>query len=392
MTAGADTLPKLLARNAAHHPFAIAMREKRLGIWHSTTWSEYQARVKRRALGLVAIGVRAADVIGLIGDNRPDWVIGEIATHVCRALSLGIYRDALDDEVAYLITLAGARIVLVEDEEQVDKLLGLGDRIACVERIVYSDARGMAKYRDPRLMPASELDRLGDELATREPPRYEELVDATDGEDAAILCATSGTTAHPKLAVLSAGRLIRHSESYLALDPKGPDDEYVSVLPLAWIMEQVYALGKAMLTRMRVNFVEEPETTLADLREIGPTFVLFAPRVWEQIAADIQARMLDASPIKRLAYAIGMKLGLPSSASPGPLRAALADLVLFRALRDRVGFSRLRSAATGGAALGPDTFRFFQALGVPLRQLYGQTELMGAYTIHRADDVRFETV
>ena len=261
MKNSADSLPKLLARNAADHPNEIALREKQLGIWHVITWADYQAQVKRRALGLVAIGARQADVVGLIGDNRPEWVIGEIAAHACGALSLGIYRDALDEEVAYLITHAGVRFVLAEDEEQVDKLLGLGDRIPGVERIFYSDPRGMGKYRDPRLMPIAELDRLGDELAAQQPSLYAELVDATSGEDAAILCTTSGTTSNPKLAMLSAGRLIRHSESYLAVDPKGPRDEYVSVLPLPWIMEQVYALGKALVTRMRVSFVEEPETT-----------------------------------------------------------------------------------------------------------------------------------
>ncbi|OYY25711.1 MAG: long-chain fatty acid--CoA ligase, partial [Azorhizobium sp. 35-67-15] len=170
----------------------------------------------------------------------------------------------------------------------------------------------------------------------------------------------------------------------------GPDDEYVSVLQMPWIMEQIYAFGQALLSRMKVNFVEEPETTMADMREIGPTFVLFAPRVWEQIAADVRARMMDASVLKRAMFDLGMKLGL--AALDRGQRSGFADFILFRALRDRLGFSHLKSAATGGAALGPDTFRFFLALGVPMRQLYGQTELLGAYTIHTASDVDFDTV
>jgi long-chain acyl-CoA synthetase len=283
-------------------------------------------------------------------------------------------------------------VVLVEDEEQADKLLGLGERLQHVRRIVYTDPRGMKKYADPRLMPASELDRLGEQLGVQQPGFYEGLVQRSCGDDAAILCTTSGTTAHPKLATLSAGRLIRHCERYLAVDPKGPHDEYVSVLPLPWIMEQIYVLGEALISRMRVSFVEEPETTMADMREIGPTFVLFAPRVWEQIAADVRARVMEASPLKRLAYHAGMRLGMAASDRDPGHRSMLADLLLFRALRDTLGFSRLRSAATGGAALGPETFRFFQALGVPLRQLYGQTELLGAYTIHKAGEVDYETV
>jgi len=390
MGPAADTFPKLLARNASRHPNDIALREKEFGIWRSYSWTEYAQRVQRRALGLAAIGVKPGEVIGLIGDNRPDWVFSEIAAHALRAMSLGIYRDALDEEVAYLINFADVRLLVAEDEEQVDKLLNLGTRIPKVTRIIYSDPRGMKKYADARLMPASELDRLGEELGAQQPRFYESLVQRTSGDDVAILCTTSGTMAHPKLAMLSAGRFLRHCSRYLSVDPKGPDDEYVSVLPLPWIMEQIYVLGEALLSRMRVSFAEEPDTTMADMREIGPTFVLFAPRVWEQIAADVRARIMEASPFKRLAYRAGMSLGM--AALDKGRRSRLADVMLFNALRDRLGFSRLSSAATGGAALGPDTFRFLQALGVPLRQLYGQTELLGAYTIHRPGEVDYETV
>jgi long-chain acyl-CoA synthetase len=390
MAPALDTFPKLLARHAAEHPDDVALREKDFGIWQSITWAEYQERVRRCALGLHHLGVGRGDVVGLIGDNRPDWVIGEIASHALGAMSLGLYRDALEEEVAYLVNYAGVKVVLAEDEEQVDKLLGLGDRIPTVEMIVYADPRGMRKYDDSRLMPASELDRVGRQLAAEQPHLYDGFVAAGSGRDVSVLCSTSGTTAHPKLAMLAAGAVIDHCKKYLAVDPKGPQDEYVSVLPLPWIMEQIYAVGKALVSRMRVNFVEEPETVMSDMREIGPTFVLLAPRVWEQIAADVRARMMDASPLKRFAFDLGMRIGTAGLARGR--RSRLSDILLFRALRDRVGFTRLRSAATGGAALGPDTFRFFLALGVPLRQIYGQTELMGAYTMHRAGDVDFDTV
>lgn len=385
-----DTLPKVLDYNARHFPNEVALREKDLGIWHSLTWAQYRDRVKSFALGLRQLGVQPGDVVGLIGDNRPDWVCGEIAAHAVGALSLGIYRDVLDDELAYLVGYAGVSVVFAEDEEQVDKLLNLGDRLSTVRHIIYSDPRGMRKYSDPRLMRVTELVRLGEELAAREPDLYGRLVAQTRGEDVAILCTTSGTTSNPKLAMLPAGRLLRHCASYLSVDPRAPGDNYVSVLPLPWIMEQIYALGEALLTRMVVNFVEEPETMMHDFREIGPAFVLFAPRVWEAIAADVRARIMDASPFKRWMFDLGMRLGLKALERGG--RSWLADVILFRALRDRLGFTYLKSAATGGAALGPDTFRFFQALGVPLRQIYGQTETMGAYTVHRAEDVDYETV
>ena len=367
----------------------MALRVKDLGIWHSLTWGEYQTRVKIFALGLHHFGIGRGDVVGLIGDNRPDWVCGEIAAHAVGAMSLGMYRDALDEEVAFLITYSGARAIFAEDEEQVDKLLALGDRIGTVRLIVYSDPRGMRKHSDPRLISVTELMHHGDAVASEYPPSttswwrrqrarmWRPVHDiGHDGQSQAGDAA--GRAHHPPLRQL------------LGVDAKGPRDEYVSVLPLPWIMEQVYVLGKALLSRMTVNFVEETETMMSDFREVGPTFVLFAPRVWEQIAADVRARIMDASPLKRRLYEYGMKLGL--AALDQGKRSWLADLLLFRALRDRLGFSNLRSAATGGAALGPETFRFFMAMGVPLRQLYGQTETLGAYTIHAAGDVNFDTV
>lgn len=385
----ADTYPKMLRLNAKEHGADVALREKDYGLWRSFTWNDYHARVRDFALGMVELGLGKDDVIGIVGDNRPDWVAGEIAAHAIGGMSLGLYRDALEEEIAYLIGYGEARLVFAEDEEQVDKLLGLAERAPSLRHIVYSDPRGMRKYDDPRLISAEKLSELGRARAAREPELYDRMVDATEGDAVAILCTTSGTTAQPKLAMLSAGRVLRHCAAYLAFDPKGPDDEYVSVLPLPWIMEQVYVLGKGLLCRMKINFVESAETMMNDFREIAPTFVLFAPRLWEGIAADVRARVMDASPFKQSLYEAGMKSGL--SALEQGKSSALANMLLFRALRDRLGFTRLRSAATGGAALGPDTFKFFRAMGVPLRTLYGQTELLGAYTLHRPDAVDPDT-
>ncbi|HEV2626149.1 MAG TPA: AMP-binding protein, partial [Xanthobacteraceae bacterium] len=383
--ARADTFPKLLRLNAIEHGGDVALREKTLGLWREFTWNDYQVRVRDFTLGLVEFGLGTSDVIAIIGDNRPDWAAAEIAAHAIGAMSLGIYRDALDEEVSYLLNYSEAKLVFAEDEEQVDKLLGLGDRIPHVRHIVYSDPRGMRKYDDARLIFADDLAAKGRGRAAREPDAYDKLVDATSGDVVAILCTTSGTTAQPKLAMLAAGRVLRHCAIYLAFDPKGPSDEYVSVLPLPWIMEQVYAMGKGLLCRMKINFVEHADTMMSDFREIAPTFVLFAPRVWEAIAAGVRARIMDASVFKQWLFGIGMKVGL--AALDRGRRSIIAERLLFHALRDRLGFTRLRSAATGGAALGPDTFRFFRVMGVPLRTLYGQTELLGAYTLHSADRV-----
>ena len=389
-TTALDTLPKLLAHNAANWPDDIALREKDYGIWNTITWADYNARTRAFACAMHTLGLGKGDVVALIGDNRPDWVMGEIAAHAVGAMSLGMYRDALDEEVAYLVNHAGAKLVMAEDEEQADKILRLAEKVPSVKHIVYSDPRGMRKYDDPRLISVDDFTAMGEAALAADAGLYDRLVAEGDGDAVAVLCTTSGTTANPKLAMLTGGALIRHCAAYLAVDPKGPDDEYVSVLPLPWIMEQIYALGWAQLTRMKVNFVEATETHMHDMREIGPTFLVLAPRVWESIVADVRSRMMDASRIKNKLFDLGTELGL--KALDEGKRNWFADLTVLKPLSDRLGFGKLRSAATGGAAMGPDTFRFFNAMGVPLRQLYGQTELMGAYTIHTDGDVDYDTV
>ncbi len=385
-----DTFPKVLAYNARNWPDEVAMREKEFGIWNAFTWAEYHDRVRLMALGMKRLGLERGDAVGIIGDNRPEWVWGEVAAHALGAMSLGIYQDSMGDEVSYLINYAETKIIIAEDEEQVDKLLDLIDQTPCVRHVVYCDARGMRKYEDPRLVDIAELYRLGEEAHAGDPELYDREVAAGRGEDVAILCTTSGTTARPKLSMMQGGPFLDHCVAYLRADPKLPSDNYVSVLPLPWIMEQVYAVAESLISRITVNFVEEQETMMADLREIGPTFLLLGPRAWESIAADVRSRMMDATRLKQRLFDYGMKQGMRALERGEPSK--LAHWILFRALKDRLGFTFLKSAATGGAALGPETFRFFLAMGVPLRQLYGQTELAGAYTIHAEDDVDFDSV
>ncbi|MCP1200279.1 AMP-binding protein [Notoacmeibacter sp. MSK16QG-6] len=384
------TLPKLLRRNAKLFPEAIAQREKEFGIWISYSWAEVEGHISRMAAAFHDLSVVPGDVIALIGDNRPEWVWGEVAAHACRAMSLGIYRDALEDEIRYLADYAKPKVIVAEDEEQVDKLLALGETIPSVKAIVYTDPRGMLKYDDPRLISIEDLEKRGQALLDAKADLWSRMVEETDGADVAILCTTSGTTSNPKLAEWTGNAFIGHAATYLRADPRGPDDEYVAVLPLSWVMEQMYSVAWNFLARMKVNFPEEEETMMTDLREIGPTFVLLSPRAWETVAADIRARIMDARPWKRGIYHWGVKRGM--KAMEDGERSSAAEWFLFRHLRDRLGFSRLKSAATGGAAMGPDTFRFFQAMGLPLKQLYGQTEALGAHTVHQTGHVDYETV
>ncbi|EJE4674663.1 long-chain fatty acid--CoA ligase [Vibrio parahaemolyticus] len=385
-----DTFPKVLQHNAKHWPEQVAMREKEFGIWREFTWQDYENRVKWMALSLQDLGIGEQDVVGLLGDNRPEWVWGELAAHAIKGYSLGIYQDSMHEEVAYLINYAKAKVVIAEDEEQCDKLLELGDEIPSVEYIIYCDPRGMRKYDDPRLIDVEQVYKKGQLIDKANPDKYLNMVAATKGSDLSILCTTSGTTSKPKLAQLHSGTFLDHCAAYLRADPRSPGDNYVSVLPLPWIMEQVYVVGQALISRQIVNFVEEQETMMSDLREIGPNFVLLAPRVWENIVADVSARMMDSTPFKQKMYKLGMSLA--NKALDQGKRSKLAEWILLRALRDRLGFSNLTSAATGGAAMGPDTFRYLQAIGVPLKQLYGQTEMCGAYTVHKADDVDYDSV
>ncbi|ELI5443147.1 long-chain fatty acid--CoA ligase [Vibrio parahaemolyticus] len=385
-----DTFPKVLQHNAKHWPDQVAMREKEFGIWREFTWQDYEDRVKWMALALQDLGIGEQDVVGLLGDNRPEWVWGELSAHAIKGYSLGIYQDSMHEEVAYLINYAKAKVVIAEDEEQCDKLLELGDEIPSVEYIIYCDPRGMRKYDDPRLIDVEQVYKKGQLIDKADPDKYLNMVAATKGSDLSILCTTSGTTSKPKLAQLHSGTFLDHCAAYLRADPRSPGDNYVSVLPLPWIMEQVYVVGQALISRQIVNFVEEQETMMSDLREIGPNFVLLAPRVWENIVADVSARMMDSTPFKQKMYKLGMSLA--NKALDQGKRSKLAEWILLRALRDRLGFSNLSSAATGGAAMGPDTFRYLQAIGVPLKQLYGQTEMCGAYTVHQADDVDYDSV
>ncbi|MEZ5834238.1 MAG: AMP-binding protein [Geminicoccaceae bacterium] len=384
-----DTFPKLLLHNAANWSDEVAMREKDLGIWNVYSWGQCRDRVRDIFFGLKALGLERGSVLAIIGRNRPNWVWSALAGHSAGAMSLGIYEDVLPDEAAYLLDYARAPIVMAEDEEQVDKMLDVAGRVGSIRWIVYHDDRGMRKYDDPRLVSWTELVERGSTLHKSQSSLFEDEIGKGSGDDVGILCTTSGTTSNPKLAMLGHKAFLTHLSRYLEADPREPTDEYVCMLPLPWIMEQVYVIGMPLLSRIRINFPENSETAMHDLREIGPTHLLLAPRVWEQTAADIRSRILDSGPLTRWIFDTCVRLGV--TAIERGRRSWIAELILMSALRDRLGFGKVRSAATGGAATGPDTFKFFLAMGVPLRQLYGQTELSGAYTLQTGREIDFDT-
>ena len=303
----ADTTAKLLLHNAARFGGEVALREKAYGIWHAYSWADSRSRVQELAQGLLAQGIGRGDVVGIIGRNRPHWLWAELAAQAVGAMSLGIYEDALATEVQYLLGYAEAKIAFVEDEEQADKVLEVADQLPALRWVVYNDPRGLRKYQDPRLLSREQLIERG---KGQPAGRFEQVVAAGRGDEVAMLCTTSGTTAHPKLAMLQHRPLLEHVLAYLRAEPREPSDEYVSILPLPWIVEQVYVAIMPLLSRTRVNFPEDESTVMQDLREIGPTHVLFAPRVWEQISADVHSRLLDANRLNQAVFNRSVKAGL----------------------------------------------------------------------------------
>ena len=374
-----NTLPKILRHRSVSMPDTVALRDKDLGIWNEITWKQYNNNVSYLALALSKRGFKTGDVIGLIGDNKPSWLYFELAAQAVGGMSLGIYRDTLDEEVGYLINAAKVNFVYAEDQEQVDKILTIKRPKNSQITMFYEDSRGLKELNDPHIVDMLKLMNEGQDIANKSPNKYDQMIDKVSTEQEAILCTTSGTTSNPKLAMLPGGKFVEHVLRYLNVDPKTDTDEYVSVLPFPWIMEQIYGVGFNIIGGMKVNFPERPETAMEDLREVGPTFMLGAPRLWEQIAADMRSRILDAPKITQWLFNVMVDRGL--KAVDQGKRDFLADKLLFSALKDRLGFSKVTSAATGGSAIGPETFKFFLAMGIPLRQLYGQTELMGAYTL-----------
>ncbi|HME91132.1 MAG TPA: AMP-binding protein, partial [Myxococcaceae bacterium] len=397
----ADTFPKLLVENARRFGEKIALREKEFGIWQSFSWGDYCDRVRDLSLGLLALGMQRGDKVAIIGDNRPEWVYSEIAAQSLGGAAVGLYQDSNLNEVAYVIDHCDAAFVVAEDQEQVDKVLGMLEKLPKVKRVIYTDPRGLRDYKHPALLSFDAVAQSGRKLLGSEPECWLESVRRGRADDLALISYTSGTTGFPKGAMLSFRNLLTMALNLHEVDPKKPSDEFVSFLPLAWIGEQMMSLSTALAVGFTVNFPEEPETAMENIREIGPQVMFAPPRIWENLSSAVQVKMMDATPLKRLAFGALMPVGYKLAECRfkreviplhWQLLYRLAELGLFRSLRDRLGLSFVRSGSTGGAALGPDVFRFFHAIGVPLKQIYGQTEISGISCIHRDGDIQFGTV
>ncbi len=400
---GNYTFPKLLREKYLKWGDSkVAIREKDYGIWNEVTWKGYYENVKYFALGLKKLGFERGEHISIIGNNEPEWVYAELAAQSLGGAVIGIYQDSTPPEIKYIAELSDSVYVITEDQEQTDKLLEIKDELPLLRKIIYWDPKGMRNYKDPILMSFKEVQELGREFEKEHPNLFEEEIDKGDEEDIALILTTSGTTSLPKLAMLTHKNMLKMAENLLVkVDPMYPDDEFVSFLPLAWVGEQMMSISGGLLIGFTVNFPEEPTTVTENIREIGPHVMFSPPRVWEGIVSMIQVKIEDSTPLKRLVYRTFMPIGYKMAdfkfnKEKPPLKwkilYKIGYFMLFRALKDRIGMSRIRKAYTGGAALGPDVFRFYHAIGVNLKQIYGQTEIAGISVVHRDDDIKFETV
>ena len=396
------TLPKLLLQTARKYGSKkVAMREKEFGIWRPITWQEYLERVKALALGFVSLGLGHGDKVALIGQNRPEGLWAEMATLCAGGVAVWLYQDSLIEEVQFIVDHSDARLLIGEGQEEVDKGLAIKDRCPKLERIIWDDSRGLRGYDAPILISLEEIATLGQELEKREPELFEGLVEKGQGNDVCLLFYTSGTTARPKGALLTHYNMLKMGQNMMKVDPCGEEDDFVSFLPFAWIGEQMMSISCGLQAGFTINFPESPETVQHDIREIAPQVMFSPPRIYEQMVRTVQVRYLDAPRVKRRIYEWGMRVGekivdlkFAKKGIPWWLRAQeqLADQAVHRKLRDHLGLPRVRDAYTGGAALGPDHLRFFHAIGVNLKQIYGQTEIAGISVLHRDGDVKFDTV
>lgn len=396
------TLTELLRLNA--HRFGTkraALRVKSRGIWQETSWAEYYDNVQLYSLGLAACGLGHGETVGIIGKNRPASLYAILATMAAGGVPVALHHDATCAEVKYFIVKFNIKYLFAEDQEQVDKILEAELPPGTLKKIIYLNPRGMTNYRDEALLSGQQFCAGGAELKERQPDRFTIMSAAITSGDTAIISTTSGSSGAAQGAMLSHKNLISMAAALADTAGLKETDEFVSFLPLAWFGELMISVAAALFKGFTVNFPESSATAMADLREIGPHILFAPPPVWEGIASTVQVKMMESTPFKRFMYNTFMPVGRRTADSRLAGKQAslfsgmlyrIAHIALMRALRDRLGLSRVRAALTGGSALGTDTFSFFHAMGVNLRQVYGLTETSGVAFMHRDKNIKGETV
>ena len=396
-----DTFPRLLFYHAQVRGAKTAMREKDLGIWQSWNWAEVAEQVRALACGLAEMGFRRGDNLAIIGDNRPRLYMTMAAVQCLGGVPVPLYQDAVANEMLFVLQDAGIRFALVEDQEQVDKLLEIREQLPQLTHIVYDDPRGMRHYNEPFLHDIEELMAMGRIHNQNHPGFLDDEVAKGATDDVGVMLYTSGTTGKPKGVCLTHHAFISSARGGAEFDRLSSDDDILSYLPMAWVGDHLFSFAQALVTGFTINCPESGETVMTDLREIGPTYYFAPPRVFENLLTQVMIRMEDASALKQKVFHFFMDVARRSGVEildgkPVPLRDrllyALGRLCVYGPLKNVLGMSRIRVAYTAGAAIGPDLFRFYRSIGINLKQLYGQTETCAYVCLQPDGQIKFDSV
>ena len=389
-----DTLPKLLRKMVQKHPQSASMRKKKYGIWNEYSWEECYLNIKYFALGLVSLGLKKGERICIIGDNEPEWFWAELAAQTVGAVPLGIYVDSVPDEIEYIAEHSESVFAIAKDQEQCDKFLEITDKLPQLRKIIYWDDSGMWSYEgNSWLMQFEQIVHLGKEYDSQHPGFFDQKIDEGKMDDIALFSYTSGTTDLPKCVMLGYDAFIYASDQMKKNCNIEVGDDHLSFVSPAWIAEQALGIATWVAQGIVVNFPEAPDTVMTDLREIGAAYFLFGPKQWEGLLSMVQIRISDTTMIRRLVYRLCLPIGykmaeykLDQNSAPVYLRLLywLAYLACFRPIKDYLGLSKLKLGLTGGSLLGPEIYKWFMALGVPLSESYGASEAQPA-SLHGRD-------
>ncbi|MFO1344730.1 MAG: AMP-binding protein [Rhodocyclaceae bacterium] len=400
-TRALDTFPRLLFYHAQVRGNKVAMREKDLGIWQSWTWADVADRVGALASGLAALGFKRGDNLAIIGDNRPHLYMMMTAVQCLGGVPVPLYQDAVANEMSFVLQDAGVRFALVEDQEQVDKLLELKDQLPALEHVVYDDPRGMRHYNQPFLHDIHELMAMGRIHNQNHPSFLESEIEQGRADDTSVMLYTSGTTGKPKGVCQTHNAFISSARGGAEFDKLTDVEDILSYLPMAWVGDHLFSFGQALVTGFTINCPESGDTVMTDLREIGPTYYFAPPRVFENLLTQVMIRMEDAGAIKQKIFhhymAVARRCGADildgKQVSFGDrLAYALGNLLVYGPLKNVLGMSRIRVAYTAGAAIGPDLFRFYRSIGINLKQLYGQTETCAYVCLQPDGQIKLDSV
>ena len=396
-----DTLPKLLQRNAEESPDAAGIREKTRGVWQTYSWADYRNDVRDFALGLASLGFKRGDKLSVVGDNRPQLYVAQLATQALGGVSVPVYQDSIASELVYVLNHAETSVIVAEDQEQVDKALSLKDKLPHLRSIVFDDPRGLWSYNDPMLRSFESVLAAGRAFGKSHPDFYAEELAKGRADDVTMIAYTSGTTGNPKGAMLSHRNMISAAEAFIEVSDIKAGDNWLSYLPMAWLGDVAFSVGIALVAKAVANCPESPETVQRDLRELGPHSMLAPPRIWENMLTTMQVKSDDASPFKRRVFgyfrnlAERCELKHADGISPSlaeRLGLAVGEVLVYGPVRDQLGLRNARWCLTGGAPLGPDTYRFFRSFGINLKQVYGATEASALISLQSDAEANPNTV